>query len=864
MTQYILLNMRACCFIPVLIILSTAIPAQALTEIGSIPQQWVDQWIPEVLPLVEIPPYADELDQAQAELQAGKYQAALNTLVRVKRNDPQLMDMIRARALAGIGKTDQAIQALGERATDAEKLILAGRILLDAFRPSDALQEAEAALTLDPESSQAFLLKGQALESLGRFDQAIDAYKWFLEGPQSFLLKWRADPTVFENPDDLTAIATAIHRWATLTQAYKDLPELNDTLLNMFIYAFDVIDRQHIDSRIAAAEFALSRGDVSKAEKYLAPVMEGKILNHEALRVVIQIGLSRGNQTMVRQAISRMKKANPDSFDADLADLLLLARSQQWMQAKVRSELLLKKYNHIPQTYGISGALQFIVGNEAKLESSLKQADALNPALSDAQMIAAKLLFMAYQNDPAEKLFLEVLKRTPWRQDARHELGDLYLNQARESEAQAVLEQAYQTDPYNVRTVNYLRLLDEIARYRKVETDHFVFYFDGDTDPIIADQIGPYLESVYEELVSVFQYRPPARIIVQVYPTDDTFSVRLAGVPGVENFGVSFGRVLATLAPRPNTRQGNFNWARVLKHELVHTFNLLQTQHRVPRWLTEGLAVWQENVPFRFREVPEELYRRTMSDKLYSIQGFAGAFMNPQTPSDGEQAYTQGAYLSRYLYETFGPDSIGRLLNAYAASRNDEQAFLAATGKSTEDIESGWKKWMKEQLRSWGYDAESQGKVRTLIEQGEKAIADKEVFTARQVFAQACDLQPYNHIIHQRLAWVYLQPSTQDIPQAIHHLKFLHMLELRNNAFAKQISKLYESLNEIPKALEWAEQATHVDLYDADAHDRVAELAARLHDASKAERAKITAERIRLLKSSPKALASPDKAHHDP
>lgn len=847
--------MKVCCFFGALTLLSITIATPAVEEVRSIPQEWVDRITPETTPSIELPGYADELDQAQAEVEAGKYKAALNTLIKVKRPDPQRIDMIRARALAGIGQTDQAIRALGNRSNDVEKLILAGRILLNDFRPSEALREAEAALTIDPESLQARLLKGQTLETLGRFDQAIATYQWFLEGPQSFLLKWRGDSTAFENPDDLTAIATAIHRWATLTQAYKDLPELNDTLLNMFVYAFDVLDRQHVDSRIAAAEFALSRGDLSKSEKYLSPTLEGKILHHEALRVLIQIGLSRGNPSMVRQAIHLIRKSNPDSFQADIAELTLLARSQQWMQAKVRSELLLKKYRHIPQMHGLFGALQYITGNEKQLESSLHQADALNPNISDAPMIAAKLLYLANQSEPAEKLFHEVLRRTPWRQEARHELGDLYLTQGQESEARAVLEQAYQSDPYNVQTVNYLRLLDEIADYRKVETPHFVLCFDGETDPIIADHIGPYLESVYEELVSVFQYRPTVRIIVQVYPSDDTFSVRLAGVPGVENFGVSFGRVLATLAPRQTTRQGNFNWARVLRHELVHTFNLLQSNHRVPRWLTEGLAVWQENVPFRFKEVPQELYRRTMSDNLYSIQGFATAFVNPQNPNDGEQAYTQAAYLSRYLHETFGPDSIVRLLDAYSSSNNDEQAFQVATGKSLQEIESGWKTWMKEQLRPWGYDALSQEKVLTLIKQGEKAIADKDVFTARKVFAEAFQIQPYNFLLHQRLAWVYLQPDTRDVPRAIHHLKFLHMLELRNNTFAKQISKLYESSNDLTQALEWAEQATHVDLYDAGAHDRVAELATRMGDSSKLERARLTAQQIRLLQSRSKPLS---------
>ncbi|MCP6769997.1 basic secretory family protein, partial [Klebsiella pneumoniae] len=41
-----------------------------------------------------------------------------------------------------------------------------------------------------------------------------------------------------------------------------------------------------------------------------------------------------------------------------------------------------------------------------------------------------------------------------------------------------------------------------------------------------------------------------------------------------------------------------FNWNRVIRHELVHVFNLEQTKARVPHWLTEGLAVRYEGPNF--------------------------------------------------------------------------------------------------------------------------------------------------------------------------------------------------------------------------------------------------------------------------
>ncbi|MGC4005105.1 MAG: hypothetical protein QM811_19125 [Pirellulales bacterium] len=78
----------------------------------------------------------------------------------------------------------------------------------------------------------------------------------------------------FESADDLCDIATGINRWATLTMAYKDHRDINDTVLNMYIRCFDVVDREHIRSRVQAALFASSRGNASAAQKYLKPAIE--------------------------------------------------------------------------------------------------------------------------------------------------------------------------------------------------------------------------------------------------------------------------------------------------------------------------------------------------------------------------------------------------------------------------------------------------------------------------------------------------------------------------------------------------------------------------------------------------------------
>ena len=38
---------------------------------------------------------------------------------------------------------------------------------------------------------------------------------------------------------------------------------------------------------------------------------------------------------------------------------------------------------------------------------------------------------------------------------------------------------------------------------------------------------------------------------------------------------------------------GSFNWQETLWHELAHVIHLTMTNNRIPRWLAEGVAVWE-------------------------------------------------------------------------------------------------------------------------------------------------------------------------------------------------------------------------------------------------------------------------------
>ena len=72
--------------------------------------------------------------------------------------------------------------------------------------------------------------------------------------------------------------------------------------------------------------------------------------------------------------------------------------------------------------------------------------------------------------------------------------------------------------------------------------------------------------------------------------------MRTAGLPGmVGALGASFGSVVTQDSPRARP-PGAFNWQATMWHELAHVFTLQLSNQRVPRWVTEGISVYEEGL----------------------------------------------------------------------------------------------------------------------------------------------------------------------------------------------------------------------------------------------------------------------------
>src|SRR6185295_296292 len=83
-------------------------------------------------------------------------------------------------------------------------------------------------------------------------------------------------------------------------------------------------------------------------------------------------------------------------------------------------------------------------------------------------------------------------------------------------------------------------------------------------------------------------------VTVEIFPQQKDFAVRTFGMPGGEGYlGVCFGRVITANSPA-SQKSNPASWEAVLWHEFCHVITLGLTKNKMPRWLSEGISVFEE------------------------------------------------------------------------------------------------------------------------------------------------------------------------------------------------------------------------------------------------------------------------------
>ncbi|MGH7677582.1 MAG: peptidase MA family metallohydrolase, partial [Gemmatimonadaceae bacterium] len=301
------------------------------------------------------------------------------------------------------------------------------------------------------------------------------------------------------------------------------------------------------------------------------------------------------------------------------------------------------------------------------------------PADARAHVAVAEQLARVRQYAAAASWAREGTKIDSTNWQAHSVLGLNLLRLGQITEGRKSLEIAFTGDPFNVWVKNTLDLLDTYKDYDEITRGPFVFMIEKAESAIISLYLGELADRAHETFVRRYGFTPARPIRMEVYRSHADFSVRTVGLAGLGALGVSFGNTVAFDSPAAKDA-GMFNWASTAWHELAHTFTLGATDMRIPRWLSEGLSVYEERRGRKGwgQNVSTAFLQAYADDKLVPPSRLNDGFVRPAFPQQVIFSYYEASLVCELIARDFGERALMELLQAYRAGLNTEQAFQRA------------------------------------------------------------------------------------------------------------------------------------------------------------------------------------------
>ena len=321
--------------------------------------------------------------------------------------------------------------------------------------------------------------------------------------------------------------------------------------------------------------------------------------------------------------------------------------------------------------------------NDRGLERQLRdRAAAVDPGFTALDQIVGDHLVSLYRFSDSIPYFRRALEAMPDDVPTLHGLAKALVYTGGGAEAAAILGRAKELQagfvhPWRNNLLAVQELLAE--EYGVVEHEGFVFRIHQDDAGVLAEYLLPAHAKARSVLGEKYGYVPEEPVTVEVFHTWDDFSVRTIGYKGFSALGACFGRVITLVSPVDDLlRRQDFMWAATVWHEYVHVLTLALSKHRVPRWLTEGFSVYEEQQRNRAweRGMDRELFDAYHNGEIAPLLQLNALFRGPRILF----GYYQGGLIVDYLSREYGFEKVIELLRGYGADRSTAELFDAVFG----------------------------------------------------------------------------------------------------------------------------------------------------------------------------------------
>jgi Tfp pilus assembly protein PilF len=534
-----------------------------------------------------------------------------------------------------------------------------------------------------------------------------------------------------------------------------------------------------------------------------------------------------GNRPEARQLLQKALSINPSSLDA----LSLLA------------------------------ALAYVDDKQPEYQEWVAKVLAIAPGDSEVYRVTGDLLAHNYRFDEAVTYAKRALALKPRDPRVLSDLGVHLLRTGDEPGARTVLESSFEIEPFNTVTYNLLQMMDTLDKFVTVQDGDVVLRIDKDEAPVLQEYALRMSHLALDTLSARYKFKPTGPILIEIFPKHDHFAVRNVGLPGmIGALGACFGRVVTMDSPKARP-PGEFQWEATLWHELAHVITLQMSQQRIPRWLTEGISVYEETLARREwgRGMDLAFAQMLNANETLKLKDLNAAFTDPRKIS---VAYFEASLLVEHLVATLGDEGLQKMVRAFSTGVDTDAALKQTANTDLVQLQTGFDQFLERRygalrramalppdnvdLPRMPLDA-----IRPYAGQHPESFPVQMVFgsalrkageldQALEVFARAAALAPAVSTGPEgpqaQMAEIAIEKN--DRRRAITALRAVIDVDFDNVEAARKLAKLHRDEGTTDPAVlrPVYERIAAIDPFDADAHATLGRLALQRGDADTASR----------------------------
>jgi tetratricopeptide (TPR) repeat protein len=647
------------------------------------------------------------VEAAASALDVGRHAAARLDLRRVLREEPY--NQRAARMLAELydrtGDYRLAQRALEscisaaedeEHAVEPATLVVLGRILYTRGEYPALKEVADRLLELASEHPEAaldgHLFRGNVHAARGLYDDAREEWGKVRE----VTLALRRGP--LRVPRDDARHSHVADLWATSGEAYYHLNRLHDAN-EAWGLALDA-DERHVRTNEWMARLYLDQNaDSSSRVNYSEPS-----LRHNGSLAGMRVRLAAAHFYRWRMAagMAQLDEAieiNPNHPEALALRALRYLYTDQYDAARADYERALRVNPLYVEALGAKALHAAMLGMDEQYDEAEQAMLGINPRPARFYEIIADGLADRFRYVEALPLYERAIKANPRHWTAFRGRGLAAMNHGDDVLGREMLEIALENDPLrnNIRTRNLLILLDSYRHFERIETEdgRFRLLVHRSEAPVMVDTYLEHLNWAWEDLVRKYDFTPRTPITVEAFHRHEDFEVRTIGITGLPALGACFGQLITLDSPgaRP---PGSYNWASTLRHEMDHVWQLQISNGQLPRWLAEGLSVYEEKStrPEWERHMEDRLFMHYHMDDIPPIRRFNEWFR------DGSRiifAYYLGNVMVEFIDKELGGLGVmRRMLEMFGEKKTPDEVFEACLGIKPEDFDEQFRAYVRD------------------------------------------------------------------------------------------------------------------------------------------------------------------------